>query len=92
MRIMAWVTGRPQQVIMPGEDPSAASLRHAATLGQMARELRERRGLSQAQVARSAGMQPAFLDKFEAGAYLPSLPVLERLAKALGVALDIRMH
>ena len=94
MRIMAWVTGRSQQVIKE-EAPDAAgaypALRRAAELGQCARELREQRGLTHQQVARAAGMQPESLGRFEAGAYLPSLPVLERLAKALGVSLDIRL-
>jgi hypothetical protein len=37
-------------------------------------------------------MQPESVERFESGAYLPSLPVLERIAKALGVSLDIRLR
>jgi transcriptional regulator with XRE-family HTH domain len=82
-------------VINPGGEPDLSAypeLRHALALGRSARELRERNGLSLAQVGRAAGMQPESVDRFEQGEYLPSLPVLERLAKALGVSLDIRLR
>jgi ribosome-binding protein aMBF1 (putative translation factor) len=92
MRIMAWITGRPQRVKSAETSEVFPEQRHAVELGRMARELRERHGLSQLQVARAAGMQPAAVERFESGAYLPSLPVLERLAKALGVCLDIRLR
>jgi DNA-binding XRE family transcriptional regulator len=95
MRIMAWVTGRPQRVIKAGAEPDDGAypeLKHALQLGRCARELRERHGLSQLQLARAAGMQPDSVERFESGAYLPSLPVLERIAKALGVSLDIRLR
>ena len=95
MRIMAWVTGRPQQVIKSGGELDGGAypeLKHAVQLGRCVRELRERHGLSQLQLARAAGMQPESVERFESGAYLPSLPVLERIAKALGASLDIRLR
>jgi ribosome-binding protein aMBF1 (putative translation factor) len=91
MRIMAWVTGRSPRVIKTEEPGEYPELRRAAELGRCARELREQRGLTPAPLARAAGMQPESVERFESGAYLPSLPVLERLAKALGVTLDIRL-
>jgi ribosome-binding protein aMBF1 (putative translation factor) len=95
MRIMAWVTGRPHRVIKAGAEPdddAYPELKHALQLGRCSRELRERQGMSQLQLARAAGMQVDSLERFESGAYLPSLPVLERVAKALGVSLDIRLR
>jgi ribosome-binding protein aMBF1 (putative translation factor) len=95
MRIMAWVTGRPQRVIKSRAEPdddAYPELKHALQLGRCTRDLRERNGLSQHQLARAAGMQVESVERFEAGAYLPSLPVLERVAKALGVSLDIRLR
>jgi predicted transcriptional regulator len=95
MRVMAWVTGRAPRVITPGDELDFSAypeLRHALALGRSARELRERHGLSLAQVGRAAGMQPESVERFEQGAYLPSLPVLERLAKALGVSLHITLR
>ena len=92
MRIMAWVTGRSQRIKTVETSRMLPEQRHAVELGRTARQIRERHGLSQLQVARAAGMQPSAVERFEAGAYLPSLPVLERLAKALGVCLDIRLR
>ena len=74
------------------DDEAYPELKHALQLGRCARDLRERHGLSQLQLARAAGMQPESVERFETGAYLPSLPVLERIAKALGVSLDIRLR
>jgi DNA-binding XRE family transcriptional regulator len=92
MRHVAWVTGPSQRAIKTRVAGGAyPELRHAAELGRSARELRERHRLTQQQVARAAGMQLEQVERFESGAYLPSLPVLERLAKALGVSLDIRL-
>jgi ribosome-binding protein aMBF1 (putative translation factor) len=92
MRVMAWVTGRSRRVKSAENSGVYPEQRHAVELGRSARELRERNGLSLLQVARAAGMQPSAVERFESGAYLPSLPVLERLAKALGVCLDIRLR
>ena len=89
---MAWVTGRSPRVKTVETSRALPEQRHAVELGRTARELRERHGLSRLQVARAAGMQPSAVERFEAGHYLPSLPVLERLAKALGVCLDIRLR
>ena len=77
MRIMAWVTGRPHRVIKSSGDPDDDAYP----------ELKHA-----LQLARAAGMQPESVERFETGAYLPSLPVLERIAKALGVSLDIRLR
>jgi XRE family transcriptional regulator, master regulator for biofilm formation len=50
------------------------------------RTLREQRGLTQDQVASRAGVTKPYLSQLESGARKnPSLPVLKRLAKALGV-------
>jgi ribosome-binding protein aMBF1 (putative translation factor) len=92
MRNMAWVTGRTQQVKSDEASGFFPEQRHAVELGRTARKLRERHGLSQLQLARAAGMQPSAVERFESGEYLPSLPVLERIAKALGVCLDIRLR
>jgi ribosome-binding protein aMBF1 (putative translation factor) len=91
-RIMAWVTGRSHRVNSGEESGVYPEQRRAVELGRSARKLRERHGLSQLQVARAAGMQFSAVKRFESGEYLPSLPVLERIARALGVCLDIRLR
>jgi XRE family transcriptional regulator, master regulator for biofilm formation len=50
------------------------------------RALRERKGLTQEQVARRAKVTKFYVSQLETGLRKnPSLPVLRRLAKALGV-------
>lgn len=49
------------------------------------REARERKGLSQAQVAQSVGVQKAAISKIEVGQGLPSANILARLCELYGV-------
>lgn len=60
----------------------------AATLGTNVRQLREARGLTQAQVARLAQVPRATWTNLESGASNPTLTVLLRVATALSVTLD----
>jgi transcriptional regulator with XRE-family HTH domain len=52
------------------------------------RKTREEKGLSQAELAEKAGLQPSAVSHFEAGRRRPSLENLKRLADALNVTLD----
>ncbi len=55
-------------------------------LGSVLKKLREEKGLTQEQVAKQGGITKPYLSQLESGAREnPSLPVLKRLAKALGV-------
>ncbi len=49
--------------------------------------LRERKGLSQAELGRRAELTREYINRLEAGQYDPTLGVLRRIAKALGVKL-----
>ncbi len=52
----------------------------------MIKQLRDRAELTQEQLARKAGVTEAYVSMIESGTRKnPSLPVLKRLAKALGV-------
>ncbi len=54
----------------------------------MFRALREKKGLTQDELARRVGVTKAYISLLESGARTnPSLDVLRRLAKALGVPL-----
>lgn len=53
-------------------------------------DLRERRGLSQRQLAAMAGMAQPALARLERGAHLPSFSTLIRLLKALNVEAVLR--
>jgi HTH-type transcriptional regulator / antitoxin HipB len=54
-------------------------------LGEAVRLRREELGWSQRQLAERAGMSQPGVARFEAGGTNPTLPLLERLAKALGL-------
>ena len=63
--------------------------RRAFLIGQAVRERRLALGLSQTQVAASAGMTQPALSRLEAGGTVPTIPVLERIAAALGAELIV---
>jgi HTH-type transcriptional regulator / antitoxin HipB len=60
-------------------------------LGEAVRSRREELGLSQRQLAERAGMTQPGVARFEAGGTTPTIPVLERLAAALGLRLTIAL-
>lgn len=78
-------TRNPTPVPPPPDDPDAAD---AAAFGASLRALRERRGLRQQELAATAGLTPPQVSSFEAGARLPSVRTLRRLAAALDTTLD----
>ena len=57
-------------------------------LGRNVRQLREARGLTQAQLARLAGVPRATWANLESGAANPTLAVLHRVASALQVSIE----
>ncbi|MDN5856886.1 MAG: helix-turn-helix domain-containing protein, partial [Actinomycetia bacterium] len=63
--------------------------RRAFLIGQAVRERRLALGLSQTQVAANAGMTQPALSRLEAGGTVPTIPVLERIAAALGAELIV---
>jgi transcriptional regulator with XRE-family HTH domain len=75
----------------PGAAEAYEGARLAFELGRRVRELRVRQGLSQTELARRAGMTQPAVARFEAGGTVPTLPVLERLARSLGAELTVRL-
>jgi DNA-binding XRE family transcriptional regulator len=74
-----------------GSETGAAEAYDAAKLDlDLGRAVRELRGWSQAQLAHAAEMTQSAVARFEAGGTVPTLPVLERLARALDVELSVR--
>ena len=62
------------------------------TLSTQIRHLRARREMTQADLARRAGLSWIYIAKLEAGDRLaPSLPALERIARALGTRLRVEL-
>ena len=56
-----------------------------AVVGRNVRRLREQRGLQQDALAHDAGLHVTYLSGIENGRRNPTLEVLERLARGLGV-------
>ena len=63
--------------------------RRAFLIGQAVRERRLALGLSQTKLAAGAGMTQPALSRLEAGGAVPTIPVLERIAVALGAELIV---
>ena len=77
--------GRPEVVAAYDQ----ARLRYE--LAEAVRLRREELGWSQRQLAERAGMSQPGVARFEAGGTTPTLPLLERLAEALGLTLTVRL-
>jgi transcriptional regulator with XRE-family HTH domain len=56
-------------------------------IGMTLKRLRKRQQLSQYALAKAAGISREYVRKLELGLYDPTVGVLQRLAKALGVPL-----
>ena len=54
-------------------------------IGEAARRVRDTLGLTQAQVAATAGMSAQVYGRIERGGMMPSVPTLRRIAVALGM-------
>jgi transcriptional regulator with XRE-family HTH domain len=80
---------RERRMAEPGAAEAYDAARLAFELGRSVRELRERRGWSQAELAKASGMTQSAVARFEAGGTVPTLAVLERLAAALDVSLRV---
>lgn len=61
-------------------------------LGRVVRERRVALGLTQEQLGGRADMQQPSVARFEAGGTMPTIPVLERPANALGLRLTIQLE
>jgi ribosome-binding protein aMBF1 (putative translation factor) len=85
-----WNALREQRMAEPGAAEAYNAAQLAFELGAAVRELRERRSWSQAQLADAAGMTQSAVARFEAGGTVPTLPILERLARALDVHLAVQ--
>lgn len=84
-----WTSMRDRRMAEPGAAEAYDAARLAFELGRAVRELRERLSWSQSQLAQASGMTQSAVARFEAGGTVPTLPVLERLAAALDVSLNV---
>lgn len=59
-------------------------------MGQSIRDLRTQRGLTQVQLAQLAGITQSNLARIEAGRYAVGLDILNKIANAMGVAVELK--
>lgn len=86
-----WRQLRDRRMAEPGAAEAYDATRLAFELGKTVRELREQHGWTQTQLAEASDMTQPAVARFEAGGTVPTIPVLERLAHALGVELVVRL-
>ncbi|MEV0729206.1 helix-turn-helix domain-containing protein [Polymorphospora sp. NPDC050346] len=91
MNHSGWKTRRTRKLLGEPVEPSPAYVEagYAFALGQAVYDRRAKLGLSQAELARRAGMTQPQISNIEGGDSLPTLPLLTRLAKALDASLTI---
>ncbi|WP_425474162.1 helix-turn-helix domain-containing protein [Saccharopolyspora dendranthemae] len=87
-----WASLRNRRMTEPGVAEAYEATRIAYELGKATRELREERAWTQTQLAEAAGMSQPAVARFEAGGTVPTIPILERLARALDVELVVRFN
>ena len=54
-------------------------------IGKRVRKLREEKGLTQTEVAKRTGLLPSYVSRIEGNRTNPEIPMLERIAAALGL-------
>ena len=86
-----WRELRGRRMAEPGAAEAYDAARLAFELGRQVRELRIQQGLSQTELASRAGMTQPAVARFEAGGTVPTLPLLERVARALGAELTVQL-
>ena len=59
------------------------------SLGEAARAVRERLNLTQAEIARGAGIAPAVYGRIERGHMMPAVLTLRKIAVSLGISADV---
>ncbi|MBV6697356.1 helix-turn-helix domain-containing protein [Kitasatospora aureofaciens] len=86
-----WKTRGARKLLREPVAESAAYVEagYAFALGQAVYDRRTELGLSQAELARRAGMTQPQISNIEGGDSVPTLPLLTRLAKALDASLTI---
>jgi transcriptional regulator with XRE-family HTH domain len=62
------------------------------SLGEVCRTVRERQGLTQAQVAKQACLAPEIYGRIERGGMMPSVPTLRKLSLILGISTDVLLE
>ncbi len=74
------------------KDPAFALALDKLRLARRLRELREERGMNQAELARAVKTTQSSIARFESGEHVPSLELIQRVAEALGVHMRVEIE
>jgi transcriptional regulator with XRE-family HTH domain len=85
----SWSEMRVKRLSRPGAKAGYERARRAFELAEQVRQLRETKGLSQAELARRIGSTQPSVARLEAGGVAPTIETLERVAAALGLELTV---
>jgi ribosome-binding protein aMBF1 (putative translation factor) len=91
---MANITLGELRAKYPPEDPAEYDRAYAAAalageLAELVHNLRDRAGLTQAELARRMGTTQSSIARIESGGSLPTVEMLARLARAMGISLRL---
>jgi transcriptional regulator with XRE-family HTH domain len=76
-------------VIGVSESANMCSVKDVRVAGELIREIREERGLSQAELARAAGLTRSVVNAYEHGRRQPGVDALARIAGSAGMRLQL---
>jgi ribosome-binding protein aMBF1 (putative translation factor) len=85
----AWTELRDERLSRPEAQRAYCAAMRAFQLGEEIRRLRSERGLSQQDLASRMGVAQSVVARLEAGGVEPRLSTLDRVARALDVALEV---
>jgi ribosome-binding protein aMBF1 (putative translation factor) len=88
----SWAKVRAKVLADPESRTAYEATRRQIELGARVRERRDELGLTQAQLGKLAELKQPAVARFEAGGTMPTIPMLERLAKALGMELSVELR
>ncbi|WP_431954023.1 helix-turn-helix domain-containing protein [Nocardia lijiangensis] len=88
----SWAEVRSEAMDRPGAGAAYEAARIRFELGATVRARREALGITQAELAERAGLRQPAVARFEAGGTMPTIPMLERYAEALGLRLEVRLR
>ena len=84
-----WSEKRADIMSAPAAGVAYEAARVRFELGEAVRHRREELGITQAELAERAGLQQPAIARFETGGTMPTIPMLERLADALLLRLNV---
>ena len=87
-----WAEKRAEIMGRQGAGAAYEAARIRYELGRVVRARREQLGMTQEQLAERAGLKQPAVARFEAGGTMPTIPMLERLAEALGMRLRVQLE